>query len=281
MPRPVTHSPTMTAAEAVIPNADAAPAPTAATRSAIAPALEAVPTSGPPGGLLFGRFWLLLALGLVAAGVVSGVNWCAGHLDDWRTTIGPDYVHTARDDAEARACTVQGPAYSQSWCVTYLQEDTAREAYRRPVAEGGVCPLASRFDCANRYGLEQHDVDVPLWLPWYLHNGPAGTGFTGTAGAVLGALVAAGIARLTRRPTAVRWHHLVEAAVAGALVGVAVFSLGRHTGAEYGIPALPTLAGLPGLLLVPAVTAATGAVLLGARPLLNRVNRSRRTGGAR
>jgi hypothetical protein len=57
---------------------------------------------------------------------------------------------------------------------------------------------------------------------------------------------------------------LTEAAVAGALLGVTEFSLGRHTLSELGMPALPAW-------LVTVIVAATAVILL---------YRSRHQGGA-
>jgi hypothetical protein len=145
----------------------------------------------PAGGLGVTLGVLLVALGL-AAGLVAGLDWFAASLPGWQASAGPDFAHdTAADAAENAACNWTAVTYDQARCGLYLQEYGAREAYRLPRAEGGVCDLATRYDCAARYGLAQHDEDVPVWRPWELHNGRARIAVN-TAGAILLALTAAG-----------------------------------------------------------------------------------------
>jgi hypothetical protein len=210
---------------------------------------------------------LLVAAGL-AVGVVAGLGWFTAQLPGWWTTVGPDYVHTARDDAEDHVCNTLAMTYDQGRCVLYLAEDDVTEARRTPRADGGVCPLATRLACARLYGLEPRDGDVPVWRPWDLHNGAAGTAFNAAAGAVLG-LVVAGTAAALGGPRRRGWLRLLAtgagSAVAGAVAAVTLFTLDRHPLSAGSVPALPVWA-------APAVAVAVVAIV---------AVRDRRSGGAR
>ena len=102
---------------------------------------------------------------------------------------------------------------------------------RFPAAEGGTCPLETRYACAKWAGLEQWDQDVPLWWPWELHNGPAWLAFSAAGGALAGLVVAGYVAGSAGR---VRRYRFVAASVAvGAGAGVVLMGLGRGTFGEF------------------------------------------------
>jgi hypothetical protein len=175
---------------------------------------------------------ILLGAAGLAVGLVAGLGWFAASLPGWQATAGPDYPHdTAADAAENAACNWTAVTYDQWRCGLYLQEYGAREAYRLPRDQGGVCPLATRFGCADRYGLQQWDQDVPVWAPWYLHNGRAGMLVNAAGGALLGLTVAGAVTVMGGARRASRVRMLTRgtgAALSGAAAGMALFTLGRH-----------------------------------------------------
>jgi hypothetical protein len=210
------------------------------------------PATRAPGGFGATLGVLLAALGL-AAGLVAGLDWFAASLPGWQASAGPDFAHdTPADAAQNAACNWTAVTYDEWRCGLYLREYGAREAYRLPRDQGGVCPLATRFGCARRYGLPQWDQDVPVWAPWDLHNGRAGTLVNAIGGALLGLTVAGAVTVFggaARRPSRVRMlTRGAGAALSGAAAGVAVFTLGRHP-LPGPVPGLPVWA-VPVVLVV-------------------------------
>lgn len=236
------------------------------------------PPAGGPDLVFRGK--ALAVAGLLAVGLVGSLSWAGSHLADLRSVAGPDYRHDSpADRARDATCNPLTATYVAWRCSLYLQADTARELQRTPTGQGGTCPLGTPFACARLYHLPPHDQDVPLWRPWSLRNGPAGTAFNATAGALL-ALTMSGAVHVmagpgsTSRRRSLAGH--AEAAGWGAAAGVLTFTVGRH--AEY---ALPGIGGALPFWALPTAAVLAAAGVLAARRARTTHPHEHQTGGTR
>jgi hypothetical protein len=242
--------------------------PGPATTAQQAPPPPAVRPAGPARVMARSSFAgdvaVAAAVAVVAVSPVLGVCWALGdpQVSQWLwTTLGPDTSHSPAEVAADRVCDMGDTAgYDQGRCVIRLAAYGAATAEHFPRAEGGSCELATRFDCARRYGLEQWDGDVPLLQPWRLHNGPAGMTVSAAAGGLTGLMAAAATIGAGGTRTR-RYRFAAKTGVAGAGAGLAGMDLIRHQDLLTGLPATtgPVLAGTA--LTVLAASAGARAVV--------------------
>jgi hypothetical protein len=202
----------------------------------------------------------------LAVAPLLGLCWALGDpaVSTWAwTTFGPDTYHSPAEIEADRVCDVLDTAhYDQGRCVIRLAAYTDATARHFPRAEGGSCELASRFECARKYGIQQWDKDVPLLQPWWLHNGAAGLAFSAAGGGLVGLIVAGTAIGMGGGPAGRirRYRFVAGAAAAGAGAGAVWMDLDRHQDLLAGLPTYtgPVLAGtaLAGLAAHAAARAA-------------------------
>jgi hypothetical protein len=238
-----------------IPDQPDAPGPLELTGVIAAAELTTVPVAGRNGYAV--ELAMAAGLAVLAVSPVLGVCWALGdpNVSTWMWThLGPDTYHSPAEIAADEVCDVFDPArYDQGRCVVRMQAADAGSAFHFPLAQGGACPLATRFDCARRYGIQQWDQDVPLLQPWWLHNGPAGIGFSSTAGALAGLTTAVTTIALGGRQER-RYRFTAQATASGAAGGLVAMDLIRHQDLLSGLAAGtgPVLAGTAVLALAVA-----------------------------